>query len=99
MGCEYDASFAPYVVPAGLPLGRTVLPDGRWAAQMALSQARALVGEGLLAVRHELDPDQRFLNPFLRDEVFGLGRRVVKSRSLEPNVAPTAIQSVSAAHP
>lgn len=32
--------------------------------------------ERFLAVRHELDPDQRLLNPFLRDEVFGLGRRL-----------------------
>jgi FAD/FMN-containing dehydrogenase len=31
-----------------------------------------------LDIRHELDPEQRFLNPFLRDEVFGLARRAVK---------------------
>jgi FAD/FMN-containing dehydrogenase len=34
--------------------------------------------ELFLDIRHELDPGQRFLNPFLRDEVFGLGRRAVK---------------------
>lgn len=28
-----------------------------------------------LEIRRELDPEQRFLNPFLRDEVFGLARR------------------------
>jgi FAD/FMN-containing dehydrogenase len=37
--------------------------------------------ERFLDVRHELDPEQRFLNPFLRDEVFGLGRRTVARRT------------------
>lgn len=36
--------------------------------------------EAFLAVRRELDPEQRFLNAFLRDEVFGLGRRVAPAR-------------------
>jgi L-gulono-1,4-lactone dehydrogenase len=38
-------------------------------------------GENLdrfLEYRHDLDPEQRFLNPFLRDEVFGLGRRLAR---------------------
>ncbi len=33
--------------------------------------------DAFLEVRRQLDPKQRFLNPFLRDEVFGLGRRRV----------------------
>lgn len=32
--------------------------------------------EEFLQIRAEMDPAQRFLNPFLRDEVFGLGRRL-----------------------
>lgn len=43
-----------------------------------------------LEIRRELDPSQRFLNPFLRDDVFGLGRRIVK---------PEALQAFSEAHP
>ncbi len=31
--------------------------------------------EQFLSIRAELDPNQRLLNPWLRDEVFGLGRR------------------------
>lgn len=36
--------------------------------------------DAFLDVRGALDPDQVFLNPFLRDEVFGLGRRVARGK-------------------
>ena len=36
--------------------------------------------EEFLEIRAEMDPPQRILNPSLRDEVFGLGRRVRASR-------------------
>jgi FAD/FMN-containing dehydrogenase len=42
-----------------------------WAA--AATHGKAM--DEFLAIREELDPAQRLLNPFLRDEVFGLGRR------------------------
>ena len=35
--------------------------------------------EAFLDVRRDVDPGQRFLNPFLRDEVFGLGRRSTRT--------------------
>jgi FAD/FMN-containing dehydrogenase len=34
--------------------------------------------EQFLEIRHQLDPQQTFLNPFLRDQVFSLGRRLVR---------------------
>jgi L-gulonolactone oxidase len=45
-------------------------------------QAARRYGEDLerfLEIRRALDPKQRFLNAFLRDEVFGLGRRAVRA--------------------
>ncbi|MBI5610169.1 MAG: FAD-binding protein [Deltaproteobacteria bacterium] len=38
--------------------------------------------DAFLDIRRDLDPKQRFLNPYLRDEVFGLGRRVVRVAGL-----------------
>ncbi len=54
-------------------------------------------GENLdrfLEIRHDLDPGQHFLNPFLRDEVFGLGRRVAKGRAAasQGEHKPTAME-------
>jgi len=37
--------------------------------------------DAFLEVRHELDPTQRFINPFLRDQVFGLARRPRSTRA------------------
>ncbi len=55
-----------------------------WGKEIANHwQAARGYGENLdrfLDIRHELDPEQRFLNPFLRDEVFGIGRRFVTRR-------------------
>lgn len=56
--------------------------DGRphWGKEI-FNPAEAASGYGddldvFLDLRRELDPRQRFLNPFLRDQVFGLGRRL-----------------------
>lgn len=55
--------------------------DGRphWGKDIANPwRAAETHGENMdrfLSVREELDPEQRFLNTFLRDDVFGLGRR------------------------
>lgn len=35
--------------------------------------------EQFLEMRHQIDPAQTFLNPYLRDDIFGLGRRVVRA--------------------
>ena len=55
-----------------------------WGKDIALpSRAAATHGKNMdafLAIRHQLDPKQRMLNPYLRDEVFGLGRRVARPR-------------------
>jgi FAD/FMN-containing dehydrogenase len=57
-----------------------------WGKDMAKpSMAAATHGKNMdafLEIRHQLDPKQLFVNPFLRDEVFGLGRRVVRPRVL-----------------
>jgi FAD/FMN-containing dehydrogenase len=45
-------------------------------------RAAEMYGDNLdrfLEIRRGLDPEQRFLNAFLRDEVFGLGRRLARS--------------------
>ena len=56
-----------------------------WGKEIANHwQASRGYGQNLdhfLEVRHDVDPEQRFLNPFLRDEVFGLGRRVARGRA------------------
>lgn len=49
--------------------------------------------DAFLDIRHQLDPRQLFVNPFLRDEVFGLGRRTV--RSVPEVVSPRVGASVS----
>lgn len=54
MPLDYDRSFAPYVLPAGIPLGRQSLPDVRWAGAMALNQARSAIGVGVMRLRERL---------------------------------------------
>jgi arachidonate 15-lipoxygenase len=54
MALGYDRSFAPYVLPSGIPLDRQSLPDTRWATAMAFAQARGLLAAGLTRAREWL---------------------------------------------
>lgn len=56
MPVEYDRSFAPYVMPKGLPREAATMPDARWFAKMALGQARSAVGNGMVRLKAAL-PD------------------------------------------
>lgn len=47
MSIEYDHSFAPFVLPGGVP----ALPDARWFGLMAASHLRAAVGERWIGLR------------------------------------------------
>lgn len=69
MRVDYDRSFAPYVIPAGSPVGREARPDARWARVMALGQARGLVTELLVRLRARL--------PFDAPALDGLHARLV----------------------
>lgn len=50
--------------------------------------------DAFLDIRGQLDPRQRFLNPFLRDEVFGLGRRRARPATAQP-ATPEATAGVA----
>lgn len=61
------------------------------ANPFALAATHGSALDEFLAVRAELDPDQRLLNPWLRDEVFALGRRKTVAVAAQPQpAAPTA---------
>jgi hypothetical protein len=48
MPVTYDRSFAPYVVPAGIPTRAEMVPDLPWLARMLAGQVRAAAGETLV---------------------------------------------------
>ena len=50
----YDLSFAPYVLPNGMPLTRNALPDARWAALMMRCQLQGAAAAGYGSVRRRL---------------------------------------------